>query len=148
MFSYDPAATRGRRTRLPEPERLHRLWRVASAVVRAGGVNADTNATTTAAYSYDPGSDSWTQVADMPADAWASAASAANGKLQVSGGVINSSAVVTNEGWEYDPASDSWTDLPASNNAVYRGGGSWGCTDRRIDRRVHPDAVLRGAPGL
>ena len=127
VFSYDPGSDSWTpHADYPNPSAFTACGGVASAVVCAGGVNADTNATTTAAYSYDPGSDSWTQVADMPADAWASVASAANGKLQVSGGVINSSAVVTNEGWEYDPASDSWTDLPASNNSVYRGGGSCG----------------------
>jgi hypothetical protein len=57
---------------------------------------------------------------------WAGVTSAANGKLQVSSGVINNSLAVTNEGWEYDPASDSWADLPAANNAEYRGGGSCG----------------------
>ena len=54
----------------------------------AGGVNADTNASTTHAYAYDPGSDSWTQVADLPADLWAAASSGAGDKLQVSSGVI------------------------------------------------------------
>ncbi|HET8662828.1 MAG TPA: carboxypeptidase regulatory-like domain-containing protein [Nocardioides sp.] len=127
VFSYDPGSDSWTpHADFPHPSAFTACGGVASAVVCAGGVNANTNATTTATYSYDPGSDSWTQVADMPADSWASVASAANGKLQVSGGVINSSAVVTNEGWEYDPASDSWADLPASNNSVYRGGGSCG----------------------
>ena len=33
---------------------------------------------------------------------------------------------MTNEGYEYDPAGNSWTDLPAANDAEYRGGGSCG----------------------
>ena len=39
---------------------------------------------------------------------------------------MDNGAAVTNEGYEYDPASDSWSDLPAANNAEYRGGGSCG----------------------
>ena len=99
---------------------------VAGEVVCAGGVNADTNVSTTHTYTYDPGSDSWTQAADMPADLWASAASGSGNKLQVSSGVVDNGAAVTNEGYEYDPAGNSWADLPAANNAEYRGGGGCG----------------------
>ena len=99
---------------------------ISGEVVCAGGVNADTNASTAHAYAYDPGSDSWTQVADLPADLWAAASSGAGDKLQVSSGVVDNGLAVTNEGYEYDPAGNSWTDLPAANDAEYRGGGSCG----------------------
>ena len=69
-----PPATAG-----PPSRTTRRRWRSppapasAGEVVCAGGVNADTNASTAHAYAYDPGSDSWTQVADLPADLWAAA---------------------------------------------------------------------------
>ena len=110
----------------PQPVAFTACAGIAGEIVCAGGVNADTNASTTAAYAYTPGSDSWTQVADLPADLWAAAASGSGGKLQVSSGVSDNSTVVTNEGFEYDPSSDSWSDLPAANDAEYRGGGACG----------------------
>jgi hypothetical protein len=127
VFSYDPGSDSWtEHADYPQPSAFTACGGVGSEIVCAGGNNADTNTTTTATYTYDPGSDAWTQVADMPADDWAGIAGTANGKLQVSSGVINNSLAVTNEGWEYDPAADSWSDLPAANNAEYRGGGSCG----------------------
>jgi N-acetylneuraminic acid mutarotase len=126
-FSYDPGSDSW--TALadyPEKVAFAACAGVAGEVVCSGGVNADTNAATSHTYTYDPGSDSWTQAADMPADLWAGAASGSGNKLQVSSGVVNNGAAVTNEGYEYDPSSDSWGDLPAANNAEYRGGGSCG----------------------
>ena len=127
VFRYDPSGDSWTAVAdYPEKVAFAACAGIAGEVVCAGGVNADTNAPTTSTYTYDPGSDSWTQAADMPADLWASAASGAGNKLQVSSGVMNNSAVVTNEGFEFDPASNSWTDLPAANDAEYRGGGSCG----------------------
>lgn len=127
VFSYDPGSDSwSQHADYPHPSAFTACGGVGNEIVCAGGVNADTNATTTSTYTYDPGSDAWTRVADMPADDWAGITSTADGKLQVSSGVINNSLAVTNEGWEYDPAGDSWSDLPAANNAEYRGGGSCG----------------------
>jgi N-acetylneuraminic acid mutarotase len=127
VYSYDPGSDSWtQHADYPTPSAFTACGGVGSEIVCAGGNNADSNTTTKAAYAYNPGADAWTQVADMPADDWAGITSTADGKLQVSSGVINNSAAVTNEGWEYDPASDSWSDLPAANNAEYRGGGSCG----------------------
>jgi N-acetylneuraminic acid mutarotase len=127
VFSYDPGSDSWtQHADYPHPSAFTACGGVGNEIVCAGGDNADTDTTTKSAYAYDPGADAWTQVADMPADDWAGITSTADGKLQVSSGVINNSVAVTNEGWEYDPAGDSWSDLPAANNAEYRGGGSCG----------------------
>jgi N-acetylneuraminic acid mutarotase len=127
VFRYDPAGDSWTAVAdYPEKVAFAACAGIAGEVVCAGGVNADTNASTKHTYVYDPGSDTWTQAADMPADLWAAAASGAGNKLQVSSGVTSNGAAVTNEGFEYDPSSDSWGDLPAANDAEYRGGGSCG----------------------
>jgi N-acetylneuraminic acid mutarotase len=95
---------------------------VGTQIYCAGGTT-DTG-TSKNTYSFD--GSTWTPLADMPADAWGSAYSVANGQLVVSGGVINSSATVTNQGWSFDPASGAWTSLPNSNNSFYRLGGACG----------------------
>jgi hypothetical protein len=95
---------------------------VDTLIYCAGG----TTATGTSKKSYSFDGSTWTPLADMPADAWGSAYSVANGKLVVSGGVINSSASVTNQGWSFDPATGAWTSLPNSNNSFYRLGGACG----------------------
>ena len=127
VYRYDPAGDSWTAVAdYPEKVAFTACAGIAGEVVCAGGVNADTNASTAHAYAYDPGSDSWTQVADMPADLWGAASSGAGGKLQVSSGVVDNGGAVTNEGYEYDPAGNSWSDLPAANDAEYRGGGSCG----------------------
>ena len=77
-------------------------------------------------YSYDPSSDTWSPVADLPIDLWGMGYSTANGQLLVSGGVTNQSSTLTNQGFAYQPDSNSWTALPNSNNAVYRGAAACG----------------------
>jgi N-acetylneuraminic acid mutarotase len=126
-FRYDPGSDSWTAIAdYPEKVAFAACAGVAGEVVCSGGVNADTNTSTAHTYTYDPGSDSWTQAADMPADLWASAVSSSGNKMQVSSGVVNNGAAVTNEGYEYDAASNSWADLPAANDAEYRGGGSCG----------------------
>jgi N-acetylneuraminic acid mutarotase len=120
---YDPASNSwSDGPAYPEQTSWIACGAIGPAIFCAGGTNDSSSSTST--YSFD--GSSWTQVADMPADAWASASSVANGQLLVSGGAINGSTVLTNEGWSYDPGSDSWTALPNSNNSVYRLGGACG----------------------
>ena len=95
-------------------------------VVCAGGTDADTNTSLKSTYIYDPGSNTWSQGADMPFDDWAMAYSGSGNQLQIAGGVTNNNATVTNQAAEYDPSSNSWSALPNANNAEYRGGGSCG----------------------
>jgi hypothetical protein len=84
------------------------------------------NTTTKHAYRYDPASESWAPVADLPIDLWAMGYSAADGRLLVSGGAAYSSRVITNQGFSYDPGSNTWTALPNSNRTLYRGGSACG----------------------
>ena len=75
---------------------------------------------------YDPGSNSWSPIANMPIDLWGSVSGAANGLLVVSSGVTNGFNTVTNQGFSYDPSADSWTALPNAQFPRYRAGGSCG----------------------
>jgi hypothetical protein len=106
--------------------------------------------TITHTYAYDPASNSWTQMADMPADLWGSGYTAAEGQLLVSGGAAQSSSVITNEGFAFDPTSNTWTSLPNSNNTLYRGGSA--CGFYKIGgspggQFVPPEAVSEVLPG-
>src|SRR5262249_13130716 len=83
---------------------------IGSKVYCSGGT--DGISTFKNGFVYDTGADSWSPIADMPLDLWASAASSANGLLIVSGGVTNGFSTITNQGVAYDPSSDSWSNLP------------------------------------
>src|SRR5258708_39032924 len=74
----------------------------------------------------DPSANTWSPIADMPIDLWASAAGAANGLLLESGGVTNGFSTITNQGYAYDPSADSWSALPNNHFPHYRAGGSCG----------------------
>jgi len=75
---------------------------------------------------YDPGSDSWSPIADMPIDLWGMVSGAPNGMLIVSSGVTNGFNTITNQGFAYDPSSDSWTGIPNAQFPRYRAGGGCG----------------------
>jgi N-acetylneuraminic acid mutarotase len=90
----------------------------------AGG--SDGTNTSAHTYVYDPSSDTWTKLTDMPAGgAWGAAYTAANGLLLVQDGVTGAGQL-TNTGYAYDPAADAWTALPNANAAAYRFGGALG----------------------
>jgi hypothetical protein len=90
----------------------------------AGGINGGT--TYSDAYVYNPGSDTWSPIANMPVDLWGSVSGGAAGLLVVSSGVTADSSTVTNQGYAYDPATDSWTAIANAQYPVYRAGGSCG----------------------
>src|SRR5439155_1251623 len=58
----------------------------------AGGISGGT--TFKSGNVYDPSSDSWSPIADMPTDLWGGVAGAPTGELVLSSGVINSSSTV------------------------------------------------------
>lgn len=116
--SWSSAAT------YPEPIAWEACGAIDAKIYCAGG-NTDA-ASVTSAYSYDPATDAWAPVADLPADLWGSFSTAANGQLLVSGGVVDHSAAITNTGYAYDPANDAWSPLPNLNTALYRGSGAVG----------------------
>lgn len=69
------------------------------------------------AYVYDPATDTWTQVADMPMELVNSAYSTANGQLIVSGGYTDNNTNMVNTAYAYDPAKNWWAALPNSDTA-------------------------------
>lgn len=77
-------------------------------------------------FAFNPASNSWSPIADMPLDLWGSAGSAAGGLLVMVGGVTAGSTAITNRTVAYDPASNTWSDGPNALSAVYRGAGSCG----------------------
>src|SRR5699024_6423805 len=78
----------------------------------AGGMKS-TGAAMVAGYVYDPTSNSWSPIADIPlaGGLGSSAYSAANGLLLMAGG-FEGPAVITNQAMAYDPKTDSWLYLP------------------------------------
>jgi N-acetylneuraminic acid mutarotase len=106
---------------------------VALAWQGCGGINGtvycaggNSSAPLKSTYSYNPSSNTWTQLADLPVDFWGAGSDTANGLLLLSTGVINNSTTVTNQGWAYDPAANSWSALPNANQARYRAGAACG----------------------
>jgi len=97
---------------------------IAGKVYCAGGTDGTNTSAHT--YAYDPSSDTWTKLADMPGGgAWASAYTAANGLLLAQDGV-NAAGQLSNQGFAYNPASDSWSALPNTTGPAYRFGGALG----------------------
>jgi N-acetylneuraminic acid mutarotase len=82
----------------------------------AGG--ATFNATTqtyslsAATYAYDPSSNSWAQLANMPTPIAASAAAALDGQLYIVGGCTTLACPPTSASvYRYDPSNNSWTQI-------------------------------------
>jgi N-acetylneuraminic acid mutarotase len=94
----------------------------------AGGVKdpKDGQGGVKAGYVYDPATNEWSPVADipLPGGLGASFYAAANGKLLMSAGV--SGVELTNQGVAYDPTSDSWSALPNASEPIMRGAGACG----------------------
>ena len=77
-------------------------------------------------YRFDPATESWDQLSDMPESLYGSSYVAANGMLLVNGGIANNFSEVTNATYIYDPIADSWTQDANSNNASYLSGSACG----------------------
>jgi N-acetylneuraminic acid mutarotase len=101
---------------------------------------------------YDPATDNWTQVSDMPLPKYMHSASVVDGKMYIIGGMNNAVVKLLEEGkigsdeflkllttiHVYDPATDTWItagDFPNSRSAhaaavvdgkIYAIGGAWG----------------------
>ncbi|WP_157640831.1 Kelch repeat-containing protein [Longispora albida] len=77
-------------------------------------------------YSYDPGANAWTAIADLPIDLWGSSDAAANGQLVLMGGITGNSTMLTNRSFAYDPAGNTWAELPEARVPTARGAGACG----------------------
>ncbi|MEQ4300866.1 S8 family serine peptidase [Plantactinospora sp. B6F1] len=75
---------------------------------------------------YDPATDAWNPLPDMPLDLWGSQYAAAGGMLVLAGGATAASTTLTNRTVAYDPAAGAWVNLPNAQFARYRGAGVCG----------------------
>ncbi|WP_157562697.1 S8 family serine peptidase [Micromonospora chokoriensis] len=91
---------------------------IGSGVYCAGGAAEQANRST---YGYDPTTNVWTQLPDLPIDLWGSQTAVASNLLVVSGGVTSTPRSVTNRTVAYDPGARAWRDLPNVQVASYRG---------------------------
>ncbi|MEU6324627.1 carboxypeptidase regulatory-like domain-containing protein [Streptomyces sp. NPDC047009] len=90
------------------------------------GDNGITTPVTTDAYVYNPSSDTWQRVADMPLGLDTAAYSTADGRLLISGGSLGDGTRMTNAGYAYDPAMNWWTPLPNAPTASLDAVGALG----------------------
>ncbi|MFE3267162.1 carboxypeptidase regulatory-like domain-containing protein [Streptomyces sp. NPDC059215] len=128
---FDPKTDKWSTVR-PYPESV---YSTACGAIRgklycAGGFAAGSDGTgdgsgheTRNAYVYDPAADSWSRIADLPADVANAAYGVANGQLLVSGGATDHISQITGQGFAYDPAMNWWTPLPVNPAARNRSVG-------------------------
>jgi hypothetical protein len=121
---FDPATgTFGTGTAYPQDVAWGSCGGISTRLYCAGGSG---DADFSNGFVYDPGSNDWQPIADMPLDLWGSAGSAAGGMLVMVGGVTGGSTAITNRVVTYDPAANTWSDGPNALFTVYRGAGSCG----------------------
>ena len=125
VYRYD-VATDSWETVAPYPisTSYHACGAIEGMIYCAGGADGVTASLGT--YAYDPGNDTWTQLADMLQTNWGGTFAAANGKLYISSGITDDFSTMTNETFVYDPTSDSWSQDANAEVAVYRGAGACG----------------------
>jgi subtilisin family serine protease/N-acetylneuraminic acid mutarotase len=97
---------------------------IDGAIYCAGGTTGDGGSVRT--YRYNPGPNTWTRLADLPIELWGMVSTVSHGQLLLSGGVTDGDSTLTNQGFSYDPATNQWSELPNSQYALYRSGGSCG----------------------
>ena len=97
----------------PLPERLQAASAgfIGNTLYVAGGWDEFGNASTDV-YVYDPGTNTWSTVASLPAGVAAAGSAVAGGKLDVIGGCTGACGATTTAAYSYDPGNDSWSQLP------------------------------------
>lgn len=126
---YDPATdTWSTAADYPEPVAANACAGIDNKIYCAGGNgNVDTSDTRyelSSAYVYDPASDSWSRLPDMPFPLWRSAHASANGQLVMTSGQSQGKVVAT--GLAFDPKTSSWSELPALAQARTAASGATG----------------------
>jgi hypothetical protein len=96
---------------------------IGGKVYCAGGASTQSHRD---AYVYDPATNAWTRLPDMPFDLWGSQFSTASGMLVIAGGIINGLSTITNRAVAFDPAANAWQILPNTRFTRYRGAGACG----------------------
>ncbi|RKR88824.1 subtilisin family serine protease [Micromonospora pisi] len=125
VVAFDPASNTFRaKAAYPHEIAWQSCGAIGARIYCAGGFNHD--ATYTAGYAYEPDTDKWSPIADLPVDLWASQYSVAGGRLVLAGGVIDEGQTLTNRTIGYDPASNTWQDLPNTLLPRARGAGACG----------------------
>ncbi|RKR85979.1 subtilisin family serine protease [Micromonospora pisi] len=110
----------------------------------AGGTSGGTSYKD--AFSYDPKSDSWSALPDMPIDLWGSQFATAGGLLVIAGGVTGNSSGLTNRTLAYNPAGRAWEDLPNVGFPVYR--GALACGTYKLGGSPNPGEASKQAEQL
>lgn len=95
---------------------------ISGKVYCAGGNGAA--GTLKSANVYNPATDTWSALPDLPIDLWGSAHAASGGLLVLMGGVTSNGAVITNRTLGFDPAANEWLNLPNNLFTRYRGGAA------------------------
>ena len=91
---------------------------------------------------YDPASNSWSPIADLPIDLWGSARSRRTGCSSISSGVTNGFNTITNQGFAYDPAAIAGLRCPTRSSRATAPRRMRLLQGRRLIRRVQPDAGI------
>ncbi|WP_435127124.1 carboxypeptidase regulatory-like domain-containing protein [Actinacidiphila sp. bgisy144] len=94
----------------------------AGGTVEVGGGNQKDIAS---GYSFDPATQEWSPIADLPETSSTSTTTVANGELLLSGGVWDNTTR-SNKGYAYDPTTNTWSTLPNANENVIRAAGACG----------------------
>lgn len=99
-----------------------------------GGYGFNVNDNLNDTYKYNPLSNTWTKLANMPTKRWGPIAVEFNGKIHVFAGGVNSAATSISKHEIYDPATDTWQSNALANPLnIPKYGGATGV--------VHPDVI-------
>ncbi|GAA4726844.1 S8 family serine peptidase [Phytohabitans rumicis] len=124
LVVFNPATgTFATRTAYPHLSSYMSCGGIGGKVYCAGGASSVAHRD---AYAYDPVTNRWTRLADLPFDLWASQFSTASGLLVIAGGVTNGLSTITNRAAAYDPTANAWRVLPNTRFSRYRGAGACG----------------------
>jgi N-acetylneuraminic acid mutarotase len=124
---YDPASnTWSTAASYPEPVGFLGCGAVSGEIYCAGGSTSlqYTETDTASAYAYNPGSDTWSAIAALPAVDAGMQSAAGSGEFLVVGG--GTTTEIYDQGWAYNPAQGTWTALPNAPVAVDDGGAGCG----------------------
>ncbi|WP_278401773.1 phage tail-collar fiber domain-containing protein [Stutzerimonas kunmingensis] len=124
LYEYNPATAAW--TAKTSPPNGTERYDAASAVLDgklyiAGGIWDGGSGSTAKkdVWSYDPGTDKWTQRASMPWQKYLAAGAAVNGRFYVDGG-NNADGSYGGSLLMYDPAANTWTEIPNNRRTENR----------------------------
>ena len=134
VWAYDLATDTWDTSLAPLPTEREHLTSVVvdgKLYVIGGRINVDGGQRNLSANEmYDPQTDTWTHLTDMPTPRGGLAASVIDGRIHVAGGEISNPACAFNRHEVYDPQTDTWAvgpDLPVARHGMASAslGDSW-----------------------